>query len=509
MSGQVLHLAEARTGGPSGPRNAIEVEGRVVGALMELGDTQALLDAMGLTQADFSDSRCAVVFRLIQLMARKRDTSVVAEAVHSYGERTRLLEGSLDWLLGMQATAPTDRKLALQLAADVRIMAAGRRHEAQLRGMLEDHQRRGFNPGRAAEQLTSMAEGLSVNFRADDTADVGLMQMLENWQEHEEKGSSILVPTGLQVLDQQIVGLPPKLTLLVAGEGVGKTSVITSMIRAQLEHVLKPDECVGVVGLEDGTEWIHERWVAAETGIELAQVGWAKRTPEQAEAVHAAGERLFPLMKRIIRYDQSTITVQGILSRATSWKLEHNVRCIFIDNLQKIPFRSWEDTAAGVRALTEWAHRHKTPVLMVAHTTHDKERQREENGPPRVEFIAGGRALGREARLIIALWESQHSKAWRLTVIKGNKVAAKGTTVELERIPHAGMVTSTGGRVVDLDREDREARAAKREQSLEARVEDGMKLKTMRERLAAKKPSTPDPEPAPPVAQRDIFGGDK
>lgn len=492
MSAPVLQLPRAAHGA--------ELEARVVGAALHLGIDLSTFEALGIAAEDFTVETNRKAWLIARTKASRRlevTGPTVASAGRtgnwfSPGEAQAVENLALENLLG--------RAEFLQLAADFRSSC----HQARLITALEAEVRNlrsaSFNPGRTAGTLEALALQLQRDTAPDEDASGDVVELLDTWDTAERTGKSRLQPTRIAVLDAEIGGLPPGLTVFASAPGVGKTAVLDSMIRAQLEA--DPELHLGFFGLEDGTSHIARRWMAADTGMLLRDIGWAPRTPEQRIAVEAAAERFHPLLSRLHVYRHDTITPGELVARAVSMRVKYRVGGVYVDNLTEVDFaqrrateQHFEAVAELGRRLRNFGLREEVPVALIAHTTGTLKA----GDIPQPSDLAGGQALARRARLFFGLWAK--GDAIRCTTGKANELGAAGVTVEFARLKTAGLIDPTQGEKVNLHAERAAERAVKARDGVLAQIETAKLRKTLRA-------EEPEPIKAPSLpAQASLLPG--
>jgi replicative DNA helicase len=480
-----------------------ELEARVVGAALDLGLLIADFEALGLAGEDFAGE----LHRKAWLIARKRAERrepVSAETVGSAGLRAKwFTDGQVQALIDLTHSNLLTRETFRHVAEDLRLMvragALATALEAQVRALRTG----AFNPARTATALEALVDQLQRDTAPDEDASGDVLELQDGWDTAEKTGKSRLLPTRIAILDAEIGGLPPGLTVFASAPGVGKTAVLDSMIRAQLEA--DPELHLGFFGLEDGTSHIARRWMAADTGMLLREVGWAKRTPEQRDATERSAEAMHPLLRRLHVYRHDTITPSELVARAASMRVRHNVAGIYVDNLTEVDFANRGRTeqyheAIGElgRRLRNFGMREQLPIGLIAHTVGTVR----PGEIPTYSDLAGGQALARRARLFFGLWAK--GEAIRCTTGKANELGPGGVTVEFARLKMAGLIDPREGAKVNLQAE----RAAERATKLDEKGAESERLRKKRLALRAADKATAEAaklKPVEPEAQAALL----
>lgn len=504
MTAEVVQLPRAA------PRPLAELEARLLGAVLDSSAPLSLFEASGLGPDDFGDSRIKRAWQIARRMAERR--RVVSDVtVWAAGKGARLFEDSdATWLQALRAQNTLDQRGFAQLADELRTQVRGRALAGRLEALAGQIREGRWSPGKAAGELDACATGLARDFAPDEDAAGDVVDVLEGWDAHEARGTTALVPTGIEQLDKHLVGFPPRLVFVMGEPSVGKTGFVASMLDAQLE--LMPGFKVGLFGLEDGTNWLTRRLMARDMGWALRDVGSKHRSPAEQELSQTVGARLHEKFSgRVLTYRHDTITPDELIRRATRWKLEYGIHQLVIDHIGEISHQGgggggfgqraqeqhWERVRETVRRLRNWAIRYETPVVALVH--HSEEAQQfgskvPASGPPKMSSMAGGRDLDRRARVVLALWKK--GDALRCTALKANEAAAHWT-VEFERLFEAALITPTGGRTIDLAAEA----AAERRKAEEIGEE---RAKAKRDRLAAERAEASAKKAAAKVAGKQV-----
>lgn len=463
---------------PARRRPTPEREAKLLGAMLHHRAELGAFESLGLASEDFSDQRVRTAWTIARKLAeRKRPVSALT--VFSAGVNAKVLtDADCAWFEGLELgntmTVPELRLVAEGLRQDVRDFALA----AQLEQLVSRLRNGQSPPG----QTNAILEGLAHKNQRESAPDEdasGDVQLLDTWDSQEKEGKANLLPTGIKALDEVIGGFPQNLTLIAAGPGVGKSALLASIFHAQLTQ--QPDLRIGFFGLEDGTSWVTRRWMARATGMQLRDIGWKPRTVAEREKSEAAAEAFYPLLKRVTIYKHDSITLDELVLRSSAWVANHGVKAIYVDNLSEIDHRTqargqdayWERVGEVARRMRNLAIRAAIPVVMLVHTTE------EDAGPGGTSKLAGGRSLGRRARLLLDLWRK--GDALRCTVSKVTE-SASGTTIEFAREASAALVDPEQGVKVNLQQEAREERAAR----VEAQVEASEERRRQREAKRAK-----------------------
>lgn len=493
-----------------------EVEGKLIGAVLELPDKFDLVESIGLSREDFKNPRAAIAWTIIRKLAERR-LDVTAVTVCSAGQRVRLLgDEDLRWLTDIQESNLLTREQVIQVAEDVRMQSRARNIRAQLQQQIDLIDRGRFAPSHASDALTTIVQELATDFARDETADTDLLALNASWDRNVTSGRTGFDPTGIRILDEMIGGHPRNLFLVHGRGGVGKNAYLATVIRAQLraDAHLQPEEQgrTGLFGLESGTKWLTNRWQAEDLGIVLRDVGSKRLTPEQQEAKARIDEEHYALLRRVEIYSGHSASRAELIRRAMRWVFSKKVTRIYVDNLREIRhvdprqrMEWWQGVAETVRAWRDFAERYEVPVGILVHDTEDDPKPGYE-GPPNPKKMMGGQDAGARARLVLGMWSKGSSV--RVTVTKANELAAAGMdgpTMEFARNFDAGTFDPHGGRVLNLEAEKASERKEKKERRLEESVEDSARREEIKKKRQATNAPTDDPKPSEPPAQGELL----
>ena len=445
MTAQVIHL-------PRKP--AAVLEPRVIGAVLAIGATKILLTASGVSDTDFEDPRCRVAWRIVRRFV-EAGRPVSAATIGAAGVSAKAWgPEAVEWLEAVQHENLIGPGELADVLSEMRAAAKAQRIAGVLTTMAAELQAGGWDAAKLHADLRT-AQALLLEPGGDTRATADLLELYEKWDTNESRGRSDLVTTGLRALDDIVGGYPPSLVIVYGKPGAGKTGVIASGIRGQL--LSDPTMEVGIFGLEDGTRWFTRRNIALEAGWVLREVGWKKRSAEDAERLQLAGNRLQALTDRVLTY-QGRITSAELLRRAAAWcRTRPNLRCLYIDNNSQVQLGGdprvpiHEKMEAFAEALRELAESTGVPVVSVAHIN---EGDVPSNGPPPPAAVRGGRAIDQKARLMLAVWSK--GEEWRVTVTKANESGGRDTTLALTRHKEAALVDTNEGAIVNLREEHRQ-----------------------------------------------------
>lgn len=486
---------------PAPAVKASELEARLLGGLLERPGGENPLDmlqASALSPNDLTDVRVRTAIGIARRLA-EHNQKVTALTVFSAGASAKVFgDAELVWLEGLSAANSLDRAAWLQVCEDVRRASRGRQSLNRMAELSNSIRAGHWSPATLARAFEALAAGLDRDFSPDDTASTSLLEGLAAWDARDkepDKFRPVYLPTGIEVLDREIRGFPPNLTIVLGQEGIGKTTFLGTVIDGML--AASPSLRLGLVGLEDGDEWLYRRLLARDLDLELRDIGSIQRSPELAEKTHVAAERIHAQLSRVTSYRMSRIRRADLLRRMNRWVFEQGVGAILIDHMGEIDHGAgdfWQGVEETIRDLRDFARRHAVPVILVVHAAD------EQGGKPAPPLkMQGGRSVGRKARLVLGLWRKNQSL--RCTVLKANE-GPPDATIEFDRIFKAALLNPLGGTMINLEREAAKERREKKEQNLDESIDLGVLRK---EKQAKRKVESGTEEPKKVEPQQSLF----
>ena len=437
-----------------------------------------LLDLAGLKPEAFQSPKVRVAWTIATRLAERR-RPIDAETVFATGASLKAFDGEedRDWLRRLQNTNALDRERFAEVAEAVRHTLKRSRLEAALRSGLEALGRKDARLDEAVSVVEDALLEVGSFATADSDGSEDVLAVATDWEraENDPAASPLLIPSGLDALDGAIGGFPVNLSVVCGLPSVGKSALLGSIIDAQLTLGLT----VGLFGLEDGTRWLIRRILARDLGFALRDIGWKKREGEAADAFPDVASALTERMKRLICFRHDSVKTAELIRRATAWKVRHQIDALYVDHGGEVDHTTAQNqnqdfrlrVADSYREIRNWAIRHQTPAVVLAHTARPGDENEER--PPRASEIAESAYIERRARLILGVWRKQNEPDWmRLTVLKQTE-GERDVTIRIPRLKTAALLSREGGERVNLEgernREVREAKAKRLVESQEAR----------------------------------------
>jgi len=270
-----------------------------------------------------------------------------------------------------------------------------------------------------------------------------------------------VIPTGIALLDEYILGFRPTLSIIAGAPGVGKSAILASVLEniSNAFAARSSASKVGLFALEDGSEAITSRIVAKHSGIPWGHIGAIALKPEQLVRFQEGLAYAHNVMERVEKFDAPNgvgVTAAQLVSVARDWVLNRNVKIIFIDHLGEIEpedgdrDKHYRQVRSMAKELRSIAIRYGVPVVCLHHL--NREAQRAEQ--PMLYHLAESDYLGRMCRLALGLWYGASPDTLNVSILKQTRGAAGSIMgsqmLALNRDMEAAMVKSAGGKAIDI-----------------------------------------------------------
>lgn len=461
MSRQEKSRREGNPASESQHRNE-RVEGWVLGAVMDAdgpslrSTARQLVEQSGCVAEDFADPAHRLYWQAtVGLATRGRSADCHSVAAALAGVEG-VPEGALKYLAGLQGANEATPEAFAGHCEELRRLAHLRQleafHRAALARLSEEVRP---DPSKLGAELEGFARTFAASSGGDEHGDVDMVELLGEWEDALAGRSVPRLTTGIEILDQVAGGLVPNMNVLGGLPSDGKTALADTMILHWLSQGLK----VGLVGLEDGTRHLCERYVASECQVDYGDVGIVRLAPWQEERLQVAAATYIEWTReRLLVFRQAGITGSALVAKLKSWIYRHGVQVAVIDHMGEVLHDRIYDrndlnithTYSRVRDL---AVNTKTPILALAHFN----RQTLENadGKPRMQSFRDSAGIEQTMRWGIGVWTKPGDPPdeVRCTVLKRTK-GAKGATAILERELRAALIKKKAGRLMDETQEE-------------------------------------------------------
>lgn len=273
--------------------------------------------------------------------------------------------------------------------------------------------------------------------------------------------------------------------VIAARSGKGKTATAATLLHY---WICELGFIIGLVGLEDGTRWLIERWVARDFQLDWGnvveegaaeglyvmpfQVPWF---PEEWADVHPeTGERCFSfdtvmdcyehlLDQRLRRYEGGSIASPRLVALARKWERE-GVQGILVDHGLQVDYAVGSEERLdlaikrGIKALNAFTLQTGCPVIMAWHLN----RKSDDDAPPSMDDVKESGYLDAYCATMLGIYYHAASGRTLLNVPKSRKSSGIGGILELVWAGKSGMFHPSQCEVVDLRAEAKAARDAKK-----------------------------------------------
>jgi len=214
-----------------------------------------------------------------------------------------------------------------------------------------------------------------------------------------EKGGSRRIPTGLNGIDDIIIGICKTDYVIIAGRpGMGKTSLLLDIAVNMSWGNGFP---VGVYSCEMSKEQLVSRMASARCGVSLYRVEKGHASDDEKAMLYEAVAQ----MKDCPMYIKSAggLTPSGLMRKISSDKRKHNIQAAFVDYLQLMQpdgkTRSqYEDITSISRAIKPIIIKTGVPIIMASQL-----KRIEHAKKPTMTDFRGSGAIEEDTDIIIGL----------------------------------------------------------------------------------------------------------
>ena len=492
-----------------------EVEALIVGAITHAEGAvlqttaHALLQQAALREDDFTDARARVAWRCFtKLVERRRPCNL--ETVVPFMRTARVLSNeSLAWFMAASEGAlMVGRDQFGDLVDAIRSQARARALALALEEWLP--KLRSPEPDLvAAHHAIAAATSAAAASMAEETSrgDLDLAELGEQWDRRElGDEASDLVPTGIAPLDELIGGFFPNLNMIIGAPSEGKSAFVATVIG----HLIANGVKVGLVGLEDGTQWLLRRHIARLMQWNVRDVGRKKRDHAGSEAWGNAAASLVDPLKNLYtfrRREGQPVPMSKVLQVSERWRSADGVRIVFVDHGGEVDHMSnvtGGDEQHRLKVGMSYKHARDysvstgLPLVFVAHTRRRRDDDVEPR-PPRADEVRDASDIENAARLILGVWQVPGEGFTRITSAKVTE-GARYKTVKLAQVGGGMLLDPDGAEVVDLFAE-KMAKAKAKKQERDAERAEALARRAAEKQAAAEAKAAKKP-------QRAMFGGD-
>ena len=431
--------------------------GLVLGGHVTAGDTGPL------RAEDFGHVPHAQVWAAILGLdadGRQVDLLSVAERLKEAGHLAGV--GGPAWLMTLDIPVLGPVNLNTYCAT-VREYAARRQLKAEARRLdaaAADLKRRPQEVAAEASGRLVLAGGAT----GDEAGDVDLLEITDRWGKfvclppEEQEQAMPYLPVPWQFMREAGIKGLPFFSVIAGRSGIGKTATLSTLAAYWLRVLPHKG---AIIGLEDGTAWLDERWLARTLCMDYADVGTSRLSEWQEQRYAEFVDTIQPILATKLRkYRRAGMTAGELVARCRRW-IEQGVKWILVDHGLRVDYEAGErertDLAIKrtVETLAALAFNTNTHIVFAWHLN----RLGEDEAQPTMRDLKESGYLDAAARFIWGAWRK--GDRTMLTVLKATKVAPPGLTCEVVWAGRSGMFDVKEGRVVDFAAEARAAQAAK------------------------------------------------
>lgn len=442
-----------------------QAERAVIGAVLNGATRQQVGD---LRVDDFTEARQYVWASILRLFSQGRavDHLTLPEDLKIAG---RLVEvgGPQALMLWDEVGRITfDANLRQQVAV-LKDRGSRRRLEAELERRKAELHDLNLAPSRIAALASQSVLAAGGSTDDDEPGDVDLWEINDRWaawatmtEEERVKNEPYLPLPWAWMREAGMYGFPQSLSVVAGRSGIGKTAMLSTCMAYWLRVLPHRG---AVIGLEDGTAWLDERWIASSLGINYADVGCSRLNEWQERMYQDHMEHIGPLLQSKLRkYRRPGMTATQLLTKCRRW-LDEGVKWIVVDHGLRVTYepdgRLRDDKIIGntMDALANMAMTYKAHIPVAWHLNRKSD---DDESMPQLSDLKESGYLDAAARFIPILWRKGTQTL--VTVTKATKVAPVGLTCELAWKERSGLFDTKHGRVVDFQAEARAAAEAKR-----------------------------------------------
>ena len=275
-----------------------------------------------------------------------------------------------------------------------------------------------------------------------DMRTVGLRFLSDRMQALAEGRGPVGVSTGFPLLDRSLKGWrPTELTVLVAGPGVGKTTLAEHW----RGHLARRGFYSLLFSGEMSEEQTAERLVHAETMTPLSDALTDLRRLSDAEPrmrnSDALGRMLIDARPDLSPARLTTVARAELRKRGV-------LALVVIDHLRHIVAtpspREYDQVSAAAAAAKRLAKDVPAPVLLLTHLSRARGDMGAREFRPTLEMIRGSGRIEDEADNVLAIWRPEGSSATYLAVLKGRQSGGYLPRLELSYNRHAQSYAEVG-----------------------------------------------------------------
>jgi replicative DNA helicase len=395
------------------PPQNIEAEMSILGALM-LDPNAIIKVADALKQESFYRQGHGQIYSsMLELFEKKEPIDILS--VSAKLKEKKILEsiGGTAYLTSLINSVPS--------ASNVSYYAEIVRKKHVLRNLIEASQHLtelSYKEDEDVERILDEAERkiFSISKKALKQKFLNVKSALvEAWERidrlHKSKDELRGVPTGFKGLDNILAGLQKSdLVILAARPSLGKTALALDMARnAAIKHNIP----VGIFSLEMSTQQIIDRFLAAESGIDLWKIRTGRLSAEKGDFDHISHALEKLSGAPIYIDDEASNNILQVRTMARRLQIEHGLGLLIIDYLQMMrPMNSSESMVQQIteisRSLKSLARELDIPVLALSQLSRAVEQR--PRPIPRLSDLRESGSIEQDADVVMMIYREDRYK---------------------------------------------------------------------------------------------------
>lgn len=346
------------------------------------------------------------------------------------------------------------------VAANVRAYVATVQDRAQRRAVIAaarkavaDASDLGIEAHKAALDASgALASVGSAGARELETMEHALGELLDELQAVQSGQKQMAFPTGIDVWDNLLGGLPAGyVTVIAAQPSVGKSALKGTILRNLAQNGVR----VGTFELEDPRKALAKRYVASDAGVPVRRLG-RERLPENLmQRVGVAVQDAYSWAGSLVIDNRSRPSAEQVAATARQMVVQRGCKVIVIDHATEIDFGSAHgrndlEVASGVRLIRDVAKDLDVSVVMLAHFRRPKDSDKEARHLRPTSTMTRDAAVFEQAsRLFLGLWLDPQEKGGVTASVLKQSEGEKDFDFWMPMEAHSGLIASYGGRKVD------------------------------------------------------------
>ncbi len=264
-------------------------------------------------------------------------------------------------------------------------------------------------------ELINTAETFQETELADPRAHHHGIEWLKEMAAIREGRSGLVLKTGIPAMDLATGGLRPTLIILSALPGVGKSTLLASLVR----NIARENSKIGFFSFEDEPKWLMQRLTSEFSGIPSFVFDTDKLRGDQQTNFERGYAEATEVLKHVY-LEPNKLTAKQLAQRAREFVKKYEIKALFVDHLGEILIERSDrhdlDIADVVDELREISKEYKIPVVVACHV---KRRDGLDiYDQPKLTDFAFSAAIERKSRLALGLSRAKGDPA---TVNPGQK----------------------------------------------------------------------------------------